>query len=136
MGNKNEEIRLEDIVFMNKNRITRGDENDVYISLNKKTQPTKKGDKQLCVSFRDTVSEVYKNEKFLTFGAIGNRLYFMPSNSYEGYKVQKRDFTRVFYCMLTDYEAEIYEKFAKKTYHLRHDDDLHLYYVELHEKEY
>ena len=136
MGNTNYDIKLEDITFMGKKRVVAMDETDVYVSLVKLSNPTSKGDKKLCFSFRDSVSEVFKNEKYITFGAYENRIYFKPIESSVGYKIYKRDYTRVFSCTLTKDELEIYSKFAKKTYHLKHDDNLHLYYIELKEQDY
>ena len=122
--------KVEDILFLSKKRISAQEHNDVFISIPSKKAKTKKGGVSFYISFHDSISEVFKNDKYLLIGAIDNRIYFKPIETSAGFKIQQRKYTKCVVCQLNPDELKTYESFAGKTYHLEHDDNLDLYYVE------
>ena len=81
--------KLEDIVFLSKKRMQTDESFDVFISMRKSNRTTKKGcEKLMYISFKDTVSEVFKNDKYLTIGVVDNRMYFRPIETSIGFKIQ------------------------------------------------
>ena len=130
-------INLEDIVFFSKKRVTRNDDCDVYVSIGKHAE-TKTGKKRhIRFSFRDTISNIFEGYKYISFGLVENRIYFKPETQPTyGFKLQKTDFVKAIMCSITDDEAEVFKPFSNKTYHIKHDDYLDMYYIELPEQDY
>ena len=52
--------KVEDILFLSKKRISAQEHNDVFISIPSKKPKTKKGGVSFYISFRDSISEVFK----------------------------------------------------------------------------
>lgn len=104
--------KLEDIVFFSKKRVQAFEEYDVYISL-LTIKPLKNGcDKRLSISFRDTIGEAFKNNKYLLIGVVDDRLYFKPIDTSVGYKIQKCKYTKKIICNCTKEQVILFGKFA------------------------
>lgn len=107
---------------------------DVGISLShhNKTGARKNGYYTLTFAFRNNISNVFGKENvYLQFGIVKNRLYFKVADPKIGYKLtSKSSLTHYMQATCSKEMRAAFEEFCPGEYHLKYDDFQELYYVE------
>jgi hypothetical protein len=83
-------------------------------------------------AFRNNMSNVFGKENvYIQFGAIKNRIYFKVADPKIGYKLNsKSGLTSYVQATCSDEMKAVYEEFCPGEYHLKYDDFQELYYIE------
>ena len=104
----------------------------VNISHHNKHRSRKSDYYTITFAFRNNISNVFGKENvYIQFGIIKNRIYFKVADPKIGYKLNhKHGFTSYMQATCSKEMKAVYEEFCPGEYHLKYDDFQELYYIE------
>lgn len=105
---------------------------DIRIALGKTySKKTKTTIENINVTFRNHMEKaICKNNPYIIFGVVKNRIYFKEAEPVTGYKVGTKHLTAITRIQINEEEKALYEPFNNQEYPLKYDDFQELYYIE------
>lgn len=105
---------------------------DVRIALGKTySKKVKETVEYVNVTFRNHMEKaICKNNPYIIFGIVKNRIYFKEAVPTTGYKIGTKHITAYTRVQINAEEKALYEPFNNQEFSLKYDDFRELYYIE------
>lgn len=105
---------------------------DVRIALGKTySKKIKTTVEYINVTFRNHMEKaICKNNPYIIFGIVKNRIYFKEADPATGYKIGTKHITAYTRVQINAEEKALYELFNNQEFSLKYDDFQELYYIE------